>query len=637
MKRVLFIVCFCMNFNLYAADIDFKNRGDSRINYSKYGEFKGVGTNEFHYKVKDKKGLKKQVGDFIYPNTGVPRFLKKRYKKIVASGVIRKNDVWSHLKSGDNLLDILAWVSTPIIEGNLPDQTEGIKQFFIGDILAHAGEYEAAIKAYYGVVLFFPRTYCWNADGSFVWYVGPAALDRINLLLREHPELNLKLKDAYIEVENANDTDINNDIIKVNPGTFIALNGGENRSDVSYFDVLETKGSGRVKIVKYTNNHWQLMVHDKPFVVKGVTYAPTKVGTKGSEMGRETKWMHIDSNKNGKSDAAYDAWVDANKNNKRDKGEKRVGDFQLMKEMGVNTIRLYHSLSESEYLPEEIDKNILRDLYRRYGIMTIMGDFVGAYGIGSGGGRTDYRNARQKKMMKASVRNMVLDHKDEPYVLMWVLGNENDMPDTSAGVNYTNTNARKYPDAYASFISELIQMIHDIDPEHPVMVGNMTTDLIPYYNKYTPKMDIYGINLYMGKEGFGGNWKKIARNIGVPVIVSEYGCDAYYDQEGVDEIGQAEYHRGNWKDIKYNLASNNGIGNALGGIVFEWMDEWWKSGASPLIQDEVPQSALPFPDGWSHEEWFGLVSQGNGKKSPFLRQLRKVYFIYKDELWADNN
>jgi streptogramin lyase len=41
----------------------------------------------------------------------------------------------------------------------------------------------------------------------------------------------------------------------------------------------------------------------------------------------------------------------------------------------------------------------------------------------------------------------------------------------------------------------------------------------------------------------------------------------------------------------------------------------------------------PFPNGWSYEEWFGLCSQGDGKNSPFLRRLRKSYYVYQD-LWT---
>jgi hypothetical protein len=41
--------------------------------------------------------------------------------------------------------------------------------------------------------------------------------------------------------------------------------------------------------------------------------------------------MTADFNKNGKADGPYDAYVDANKNNKQDADEKRSGDFQLMR------------------------------------------------------------------------------------------------------------------------------------------------------------------------------------------------------------------------------------------------------------------------------------------------------------------
>jgi beta-glucuronidase len=42
----------------------------------------------------------------------------------------------------------------------------------------------------------------------------------------------------------------------------------------------------------------------------------------------------------------------------------------------------------------------------------------------------------------------------------------------------------------------------------------------------------------------------------------------------------------------------------------------------------------PFLDGGAYEEWFGLCSQGDGKDSPFKRQLRKAYFMYRD-LWKN--
>jgi beta-glucuronidase len=67
------------------------------------------------------------------------------------------------------------------------------------------------------------------------------------------------------------------------------------------------------------------------------------------------------------------------------------------------------------------------------------------------------------------------------------------------------------------------------------------------------------------------------------------------------------------------------------------LDEWWKAGPPPAFDparhDTIGQFKGPFPDGWSYEEWYGIVSQGDGRHSPFLRQLRPAYYVFKDQLW----
>jgi beta-glucuronidase len=337
-------------------------------------------------------------------------------------------------------------------------------------------------------------------------------------------------------------------------------------------------------------------------------------------------WMLADQNKNGKIDGPYDSWVGAYLDGKLVQKGPVVGDFQLLKDMGVNTLRLYH---------HGYNKALLSDLFHTYGIRVIMGDFLGAYTIGSDAEwntGTDYRDPDQQKRMLESVRQMVEEYKNEPYILFWVLGNEN---------NYGNANnSREVPDVYYAFLNKAAQLIKSLDPNHPVALSNGDVLFIDKAAKECPDVDIFGANSYRGYHGEGDSfWRDVRDEWGKPILISEFGCPAYYrhKSQAEEEKLQAEYLRGNWEDIERNLAGGPGEGNALGGVLFEWMDEWWKAGSpptfDPAVHDTVGQFAGPFPDGWSYEEWYGIVSQGDGKNSPFERQLRQAYFLFKDELW----
>jgi hypothetical protein len=44
-------------------------------------------------------------------------------------------------------------------------------------------------------------------------------------------------------------------------------------------------------------------------------------------------------------------------------------------------------------------------------------------------------------------------------------------------------------------------------------------------------------------------------------------------------------------------------------------------------QGDDPNS--PYPDKWSNEEWYGIMGQGDGKSSPYLREVRQVYHAAK--------
>jgi len=589
------------------------------VDYTKYGEFKNIGTKDYQYVVIDQAGLMAAVGEGVYPNSNSIR--KDPIFKQVIKDKRLEGDAWDFLYSPDLQAAFVKWTTS--------SEPQGVRLFCTGLTLERAGLITQAIKCYYSIVVHFPASYGWTYWHT-PWYVGAAAIAKINFLLRRNPQLGYRLEGAEIKMINGFDNDILNDIAVVNPGKFVRVDLAKEAAKIKptaeSSGIKKKVGKGKVRLVQYNNDDWQLLVEDKPYIIKGITYAPTKVGQSPDE-GTLGNWMEEDFNKNGKIDGPYDAFVDKNRNNLQDADEPAVGDFKLMQDMGVNTIRLYHH-------PLKINKELMRDLYKTYGIRVIVGDFLGKYAIGSGAQwnpGTDYNNPAHKKNMIESVKNMVNEFKDEPYVLFWLLGNEN--------VYGYACNANEEPEAFFKFANEVAKIIKSIDPEHPVAICSGDILFLDKFGKCTPDIDIFGTNAYRGDYGFGAFWKQVKEEAGKPAFITEFGCPAYAEGKNTDESEelQAQYHLGSWEDIQNNMAFSPGSGNAfggyssgnaLGGVVFEWLDEWWKA-YEPAIHDSKGLWAGPFHDGYMHEEWLGMSGQGDGKLSPFLRQLRKSYHMYQ--------
>ncbi len=588
------------------------------IDYRRYGQFAAVGTKDYAYRIHDPQGLSQALGEGIYPNTsGVTN--DPNYKKVKDQGRLEGSH-WDFVNSEDREAAFYKWATAP--------EPQGVKLYYTASILEKAKMTYEAIKAYHALVVHFPRTVGWTYWHT-PWYPAQAAIARIKYLIRQHPELNLKYDYAKIRVINGFDNDINNDVVITYPGViekknFIDWLRKKFKMDTAPLRLTKMTrqlGEGEVRLVQYDNQHWQLLVKGQPYLIKGLTYAPTKVG-QSPDKGTLVSWMEMDTNKNGILDGPYESWVDKNRNNQQDPDEPVVGDFPLMKEMGVNTLRIYHQ-------PFEPKKEVLREMFKKFGFRVLMGDFLGKYTFGSGASwyqGTDYENPEHRKNMMEAVRKMVMEYKDEPYILMWILGNEN---------NYgVASNADQKPAAYYQFVNAVALMIKSIDKNHPVAVCNGDTLFLDIFAKNAPDVDIFSANVYRGGDGFGSFWEQVKDATGKPAFISEYGAPAYVKHLSLKEgeEAQADYDEGNWDDIENNLAGNpQGAGNALGGIIFEWTDEWWKN-YEPFFHDKKSDAVGPFPGGYYYEEWFGLTAQGNGKHSPFMRQLRTSYERYK-KMW----
>jgi beta-glucuronidase len=222
---------------------------------------------------------------------------------------------------------------------------------------------------------------------------------------------------------------------------------------------------------------------------------------------------------------------------------------------------------------------------------------------------------------------MVLDNKDEPYVLMWLLGNENNLGD------WLRCNASKNPEAYAKLIGELTDMIHKLDPKHPVAVcdgDNFNT--LKEYARYAQGLDAISYNSYKSEYGFAFLWKEVKRIFDRPVFISEFGIFAYNVNIGEEQDFQLKYIKGCWRDIVRNSAMyydpvKRVSGNCIGGVVFDWLDRWYMD--SKPFEHNPGARYWDSPDHLRHEEWFGIMSMGDG--SDWLsRDKRKVYDYFED-------
>ncbi|MFQ5680968.1 MAG: hypothetical protein ACE5GG_02825 [Candidatus Omnitrophota bacterium] len=370
-------------------------------------------------------------------------------------------------------------------------------------------------------------------------------------------------------------------------------------------------GTENVMVEKTPAGGYRLLVNGRPYLIKGVCYNPAPVGV------------------------GYDYELG------KDKNKPWLADGELMREAGVNTIRLYTPGTDAAGLKEAIS-----DLYRRYGIRTILGHWLGFWEYP----QPDYCNPEFREKVKRDVLDMVRSYKDEAGILFWLLGNENNYS-FSGRINPWNCpqaegrGVKEKIDikarTYYSFVNELAAEIHKIDPNHPVAMGNGELLYLDTAARLCPDVDIIGSLVYRGRT-FGNIFNYLKKVFDRPLVFIEFGADAYNSFTGKeDEKMQAFFLQAQWKEIFENSAfgSRGDEGNCLGGVVFEWTDEWWKHEPD----NRVGWNRHDTGAGWSNgsyyldikaeknmnmnEEWFGIVGVSDKVEDGInKRRPRQAYY-----------
>jgi beta-glucuronidase len=383
---------------------------------------------------------------------------------------------------------------------------------------------------------------------------------------------------------------------------------------------LGRDGGGKIPAItlrKHAAGGYSLVVDGKPIVVKGVCYMPVPIGQTHD----------------------FNFWA-----------EPRIWqtDGRLMRELGVNTVRFYRDGKD----PRQVRK-VVGGLYRKYGIRSLMGHDLGFWDWPP----PNYGLPEFRDKVKAEVLAMVERYKDEPGILAWILGNENNYSFEVMNVQSWTTQeleaiedpvarTREKAKIYYAFVNELARAVKAADPARPVIMGVGEVKSLDVAAEAAPDVDIIGMIVYRGP-GFGNLFNQIKERFDRPVLLIEWGADSLdVVNDKVVEDKQAEFIKLQWRDIARNTAGEKGAGNCLGGTLFEWHDEWWKgnehiqeswrqhdrtgqfSNAAYYYDYDVPGRLN------MNEEWYGIVALEPAPKPTELdrRVPKKAYAVLK-ELW----
>ncbi|MFM2336980.1 MAG: hypothetical protein RL115_173 [Bacteroidota bacterium] len=313
-------------------------------------------------------------------------------------------------------------------------------------------------------------------------------------------------------------------------------------------------------------------------------------------------------------------------------------EMPLLKNMGVNTIRQYTG----------VPARWVKYIFENYGIYTMLNHSFGRYGLtvkGKWQPNTDYSSAIVRELLLKEVKQMVSEYKNTPGLLLFLLGNENNYGlfwrgAESENIPLANRQSTKDAQHLYKLFNDAAKEMKSLDANHPMAICNGDLLFLDIIAKECTDVDILGINAYRGMT-FTDLYSRVKKEYGKPVIMTEFGGDAYNTQaQKEDQEFQAKILVSNWKEIYANAASMGKNGNSLGGFTFQFSDGWWKTGQTVNL-DEHDVTASWTNGGYQNdfkqgehnmnEEWFGICAKGKTNESgQYELYPRAAYYALKD-------
>lgn len=317
-------------------------------------------------------------------------------------------------------------------------------------------------------------------------------------------------------------------------------------------------------------------------------------------------------------------------------------EMELLRDMGINAIRVYVG----------IPQRWITWIYQNYGIYTILNHSMGRYGHNIDGvwrAPTNYEDGRTREVISEEINELVEQYRDTPGLLMWLLGNENNYGLFWAGGETEDLPEEAQGEARARFLyslfGEIIDNIHERDPNHPVAIANGDLQYIELIRELAPNLDIMGSNVYRGASS-RDLFDRVAEVLDVPFVYTEFGADAWNAREGrEDDMAQAEVDLALWQEIFEHAYGLGRAQNAIGGMTFQWSDGWWKYRQTENLDvhdrtaswsNAAYQSDYQEGQNNMNEEWFGICAKGRPDSRGIFRLYpRTAYYVLRDAYRLD--
>ena len=298
--------------------------------------------------------------------------------------------------------------------------------------------------------------------------------------------------------------------------------------------------------VKIENN--TMVVNGESFYMKGICYHPVKIG---------------------KTKRSFDNLDD---------------DLILMKEAGINTIRVYEPIDDINVLDKLADAGI---------------KVVISFG---------YNQKGKFDIVSGTFINYVRKYKSHEAILMWELGNEYNYNPQWFGGDINNWYKAM------ELVSQIIQIE---DPDRLVSSAHGDLPSKDALN-IASSIQVWGMNVYRWDKpaSIFSEWQAISDK---PMYFAELGADSYMTKatnkytKGINEQAQADANEIILNEVLSNYDKN------IGSFIFQFTDGLWKAG-NPSKQDtggSAPNSDGTPYDGTANEEYWGIVDINRNKKITF--------------------